>query len=196
MLLSLAGRPLDLLYSRLGGLNGSFFRDGWGNLGIVDLQQDVEIVSQWPPAELQVRRTTFSSFTCLLQTQYRGFAYLAWHRVGFNTLVELLLPQPSSWLLTRTMLQIDWKLLETTKINGVESKRYEGTFRWVQLVVVSVKTLWYHVIPHPLQLRAYLQGRTQLLSITPVRRTNTLCMDLMGTVLLWRNPELKGFFAC
>ena len=54
MLLSLAGRPLDLLYSRLGGLNGPFFRDGWGNLGIVDLQQDVEIVSQWPPSDLQV----------------------------------------------------------------------------------------------------------------------------------------------
>lgn len=32
LLSSYAGRPLDLLYSRLGGINGSFFSEGWGNL--------------------------------------------------------------------------------------------------------------------------------------------------------------------
>lgn len=49
-------RVLDLLWSRLGGLNGKFFEAGWGNLSIVNLQQDVELIKQWPPKEMQVGR--------------------------------------------------------------------------------------------------------------------------------------------
>lgn len=35
------GRPLDLLYSRLGALNGSFFPGGWGDLGVVSFEDDL-----------------------------------------------------------------------------------------------------------------------------------------------------------
>jgi hypothetical protein len=50
-------RVLDLLWSRLGGLNGKFFEAGWGNLGIVNLQEDLEIIKQWPPQDMQVSHT-------------------------------------------------------------------------------------------------------------------------------------------
>uniref|UniRef100_A0A383VY68 Uncharacterized protein n=1 Tax=Tetradesmus obliquus TaxID=3088 RepID=A0A383VY68_TETOB len=44
--LGYAGKPLDLLYSRIGGLNGRFFPDGWGNLGIVNLKEDIDLIKQ------------------------------------------------------------------------------------------------------------------------------------------------------
>eukprot|EP00882_Tetradesmus_deserticola_P008693 GHRQ01009166.1.p1 GENE.GHRQ01009166.1~~GHRQ01009166.1.p1 ORF type:complete len:197 (+),score=70.66 GHRQ01009166.1:387-977(+) len=44
--LGYAGKPLDLLYSRLGGLNGRFFPQGWGNLGIVNLKEDIDLIKQ------------------------------------------------------------------------------------------------------------------------------------------------------
>jgi hypothetical protein len=47
-------RVLDLLWSRLGGLNGKFFEAGWGNLGIVNLQEDLAVIRQWPPEDMQV----------------------------------------------------------------------------------------------------------------------------------------------
>lgn len=47
-------RVLDLLWSRLGGLNGKFFEGGWGNLGIVNLQEDLAVIQQWPPQDMQV----------------------------------------------------------------------------------------------------------------------------------------------
>lgn len=53
-LLSSVGRPLDLLYSRLGGLNGRFFPTGWGNLSIVNLQEDLEHIKNWPPEGIKV----------------------------------------------------------------------------------------------------------------------------------------------
>lgn len=48
-------RALDLLWSRLGGLNGKFFSHGWGNLSIVNLQEDLQLIQQWPPKDMQVR---------------------------------------------------------------------------------------------------------------------------------------------
>jgi hypothetical protein len=47
-------RVLDLLWSRLGGLNGKFFEAGWGNLGIVNLQEDLAVIRQWPPEDMMV----------------------------------------------------------------------------------------------------------------------------------------------
>ncbi|KAF8057852.1 GAMMACAL1 [Scenedesmus sp. PABB004] len=52
--LEAVGRPLDLLYARLGGLNARFFERGWGNLGIVDLQQDIDMISDWPPQPMHI----------------------------------------------------------------------------------------------------------------------------------------------
>lgn len=52
--LGYTGRPLDLLYSRIGGLNGRFFPRGWGNLGIVNLKEDIDLIKQWPPQGLKV----------------------------------------------------------------------------------------------------------------------------------------------
>lgn len=59
-------RVLDLLWSRLGGLNGKFFEAGWGNLGIVNLQQDLEVIKQWPPKDMQVSQAVviFVSLLC------------------------------------------------------------------------------------------------------------------------------------
>ena len=56
VLQSALGRPLDLLYSRLGGFNGRFFPTGWGNLGIVNLQEDVEHIKNWPPKGIKVTK--------------------------------------------------------------------------------------------------------------------------------------------
>jgi hypothetical protein len=57
MIWRVPGRSLllgDLLWSRLGGLNGKFFEGGWGNLGIVNLQEDLAVIQQWPPQDMQV----------------------------------------------------------------------------------------------------------------------------------------------
>lgn len=56
VLLSSVGRPLDLLYSRLGGINGRFFPTGWGNLGVVNLQEDIDHIKNWPPQDIKVPR--------------------------------------------------------------------------------------------------------------------------------------------
>lgn len=54
VVLSSVGRPLDLLYSRLGGINGRFFPTGWGNLGVVNLQEDIDLIKDWPPQGIKV----------------------------------------------------------------------------------------------------------------------------------------------
>ena len=54
MVLSATGKPLDLLYSRLGGLQQPFFAHGWGDLRVVDYEADMAVLSTWPPQELKV----------------------------------------------------------------------------------------------------------------------------------------------
>ena len=34
---------------RLGGINGAFFNQGWGDLCCVNLREDLEVISTWPP---------------------------------------------------------------------------------------------------------------------------------------------------
>jgi hypothetical protein len=36
---------------RLGGLNGTFFQQGWGDLSCVNLREDLEIIATWPPPQ-------------------------------------------------------------------------------------------------------------------------------------------------
>jgi len=60
-------RVLDLLWSRLGGLNGKFFEAGWGNLSIVNLQEDLELIKQWPPKEMQVGKLQHGLRQCMLR---------------------------------------------------------------------------------------------------------------------------------
>jgi hypothetical protein len=56
LLASCAGRPVDILYSKLGGLIGPFVPGGWGNLGVVNFTEDVKLIQDsWPPPELKAR---------------------------------------------------------------------------------------------------------------------------------------------
>ncbi len=52
---AVAARPLDHLYSRLAALNGSYFPAGWGDLRVVQWEQDLECITAWPPKDLQAR---------------------------------------------------------------------------------------------------------------------------------------------
>jgi len=54
-LAALAGAPLDLAYARLGGTTGPFFADGWGDLNVVNFEQDLALIRTWPPQELKAR---------------------------------------------------------------------------------------------------------------------------------------------
>ena len=36
---------------RLGGLNGTFFEGGWGDLTCVNLREDLDVISAWPPQQ-------------------------------------------------------------------------------------------------------------------------------------------------
>jgi hypothetical protein len=78
-----ASGPLDHIYSRIGLVNGGFFPEvcaclcvfggrlscspmypphtlsapcaqGWGDLGIVNLEEDIKIMQAWPPPGLKV----------------------------------------------------------------------------------------------------------------------------------------------
>ena len=55
LLTSLSGPALDHLYSRLASVNGPYFPDGWGDLGVVQFEEDVASITAWPPPELNVR---------------------------------------------------------------------------------------------------------------------------------------------
>ncbi|WIA35889.1 hypothetical protein OEZ86_004271 [Tetradesmus obliquus] len=69
--LGYAGKPLDLLYSRIGGLNGRFFPDGWGNLGIVNLKEDIDLIKQgaWASEGIKVE------WKLLQQGSWEGVPY-------------------------------------------------------------------------------------------------------------------------
>ena len=54
LLTSLSGPALDHLYSRLASVNGPYFPDGWGDLGVVQFEEDVASITAWPPPELNV----------------------------------------------------------------------------------------------------------------------------------------------
>lgn len=51
-LLAATGKPLDLAYAfavhRL-GITGPFFHRGWGDLGLINFEEDSKILAQWPP---------------------------------------------------------------------------------------------------------------------------------------------------
>lgn len=49
----LAGRKLDLVYASLVHqlrLSPGFFRQGWGDLGVVNFEEDAKLFQSWPPA--------------------------------------------------------------------------------------------------------------------------------------------------
>ena len=48
----LAGRKLDLVYASIVHqlrLSPGFFRQGWGDLGVVDFEEDAKLFQSWPP---------------------------------------------------------------------------------------------------------------------------------------------------
>lgn len=48
----LAGRRLDLVYASLVHqlrLSPGFFRQGWGDLGVVNFEEDAKLFREWPP---------------------------------------------------------------------------------------------------------------------------------------------------
>lgn len=49
------GAPLDHLYSRLGSFNGMFFEGGWGDLGIVNYEEDLKHLQDLGPSFMKVR---------------------------------------------------------------------------------------------------------------------------------------------
>ena len=51
-----AGAPLDHLYSRIGSINGPFFPGGWGNLGIVNYEEDLQHLLDVQPGAMKARR--------------------------------------------------------------------------------------------------------------------------------------------
>ncbi|KAJ9529309.1 hypothetical protein QJQ45_007990 [Haematococcus lacustris] len=54
MVAAATGRPVDELYCRLGYLNGYFFPQGWGDLRVVNLEEDLKLLSTWPPPGIKV----------------------------------------------------------------------------------------------------------------------------------------------
>ena len=48
------GRPLDELYSKISSINGHFFPKGWGNLRVVNYEEDLKYILQWPPVGIKV----------------------------------------------------------------------------------------------------------------------------------------------
>jgi hypothetical protein len=65
LLASAAGRPVDILYSKLGGIIGPFFPGGWGNLGVVNFTEDVQLIqASWPPPELKARGAPAALHSC------------------------------------------------------------------------------------------------------------------------------------
>lgn len=54
LLAACAGKGLDNLYARFGGLSGAFFPHGWGDLGVVNFEEDLKLIQTWPPADLKV----------------------------------------------------------------------------------------------------------------------------------------------
>jgi hypothetical protein len=62
LFLGYAGKPLDLLYSRIGGLNGRFFPQGWGNLGIVNLKEDIDLIKHGAWASDGIKVKVFAQF--------------------------------------------------------------------------------------------------------------------------------------
>lgn len=83
LLTSLSGPALDHLYSRLASVNGPYFPDGWGDLGVVQFEEDVASITAWPPPELNVRGEGDKSLPCTPQADMHGrMAPLAWpHRL-------------------------------------------------------------------------------------------------------------------
>eukprot|EP00798_Chlamydomonas_sp_ICE-L_P025352 gene25352-11012_t len=54
MLAGSVSRPLDHLYASLGAMQGQFFPLGWGDLRVVDFQEDVKTIQTWPPPTLKI----------------------------------------------------------------------------------------------------------------------------------------------
>ncbi|GFR48319.1 hypothetical protein Agub_g10201 [Astrephomene gubernaculifera] len=46
--------PLDHLYARIGALNGPFFPAGWGNLSVVNYEEDLRHLIQGPPSSIKL----------------------------------------------------------------------------------------------------------------------------------------------
>ncbi|GAX77241.1 hypothetical protein CEUSTIGMA_g4688.t1 [Chlamydomonas eustigma] len=54
LLTSLSAKPLDHLYSRISALNGPFFPQGWGDLSVVQFEEDAAALTAWPPPDLKI----------------------------------------------------------------------------------------------------------------------------------------------
>eukprot|EP00197_Chlamydomonas_leiostraca_P007037 CAMPEP_0202860166 /NCGR_PEP_ID=MMETSP1391-20130828/1990_1 /ASSEMBLY_ACC=CAM_ASM_000867 /TAXON_ID=1034604 /ORGANISM="Chlamydomonas leiostraca, Strain SAG 11-49" /LENGTH=577 /DNA_ID=CAMNT_0049539305 /DNA_START=86 /DNA_END=1816 /DNA_ORIENTATION=- len=53
-LIAATGRPVDNLYSRIGFVTGDFFPKGWGDLGVVNFEEDLKLIQDWPPVGIKL----------------------------------------------------------------------------------------------------------------------------------------------
>jgi len=109
----LAGRKLDLVYASLAHqlrLSPGFFRQGWGDLGVVDFEEDAKLFQSWPPPHFDQQVSAISE--ALLGV------------TGGPTL------QARSKLVG-LQVQLNWKKREEGKRWGVECETFEVSFRSV-----------------------------------------------------------------
>lgn len=109
----LAGRKLDLVYASLVHqlrLSPGFFRQGWGDLGVVDFEEDAKLFQSWPPPHFDQQVSAVSE--ALL-----GVA-------GGPTL------QARSKLVG-LQVQLKWQKRQEGQSWGVECETYEVSFRSV-----------------------------------------------------------------
>ncbi|KAG2499676.1 hypothetical protein HYH03_002611 [Edaphochlamys debaryana] len=51
---SASGPPLDHFYARVGAFNGPFFPQGWGNLSVVNFEEDLRLLIAGPPSTIRL----------------------------------------------------------------------------------------------------------------------------------------------
>ena len=109
----LAGRKLDLVYASLVHqlrLSPGFFRQGWGDLGVVDFEEDAKLFQSWPPPHFDQQVSAMSE--ALLGV------------TGGPTL------QARSKMVS-LQVQLKWQKRQEGKSWGVECETFEVSFRSV-----------------------------------------------------------------
>lgn len=129
------GRPVDQLYSRIGLITGNFFPKGWGDLRVVNLEEDLTHMQTWPPAGVKVWGACSAS-----HMRWLGHASLARESAKLHARQSLAFT--STWLWMRWTLaivgseaidgppvsclplrtQLNWKEIENGTRDGVGYK--------------------------------------------------------------------------
>lgn len=98
---SLLGRPLDHLFSRISGINGNFFPQGWGDLSVIDFASDLSPMRDPPQLRLSWELmgkgktrdgTTFSQYRASFTTPCMSKIYDALPVESRTAHVQLFVP--------------------------------------------------------------------------------------------------------